>query len=122
MYHTYILKYDQLPDLIHDHVIREVHLVPQDGCKCFQNSEIRVCLATLSKHLMYHGCIPRKLLTYILKVDGQSKDCGSGLILTGSGSEKKRTGSDQIRILSRQTESIENKLIFHFNESTELYN
>ena len=31
MYHMYILKYDQLPDLIHDHVILEVHLVPQDG-------------------------------------------------------------------------------------------
>ena len=43
MYHVYILKYDQLPDLIHDHVILEVHLVPQDACKCFQNNEIRVC-------------------------------------------------------------------------------
>ena len=28
MYHMYILKYDQLPDLIHDHVILEVLLVP----------------------------------------------------------------------------------------------
>ena len=29
----YVLKNDQLPDLIHDNVILEVHLVPQDGCK-----------------------------------------------------------------------------------------
>ena len=40
----YILKYDQLPDLINDHVIFEVHL---DSCKCFQNSEIRGCLGKL---------------------------------------------------------------------------
>ena len=44
MYHMYILKSNQLPDLIHDYVILEVNLVPQDGCNYFQNSEIRVCL------------------------------------------------------------------------------
>ena len=33
MCHLYILKNDQLPDLIHDHVILKVHLVPQDSCK-----------------------------------------------------------------------------------------
>ena len=44
----YKLKNDQLPDLIHGHVILEVRLAPQDGCKCFQNSEIRVCLKKLT--------------------------------------------------------------------------
>ena len=39
MYHMYVLIYVQLPD----YVILEVHLVPQDVCKCFQSSEIRVC-------------------------------------------------------------------------------
>ena len=34
MYHMYILKNYQLLDLIHDHVFLEVHLVPQDDCKC----------------------------------------------------------------------------------------
>ena len=54
MYHTYIIKNYQLPDLIHNHVILEVHLVPQDGCKCFQNSEILVCLDELTfKHISY---------------------------------------------------------------------
>ena len=48
MYYMYILKYDQLPYLIHGHVILEVRFVPQDGCKCFQNSEIRVCLEKLT--------------------------------------------------------------------------
>ena len=43
----YILKYDQLPDLIHAHLILKVHLVLQDGCKCFKNSEILVCLEKL---------------------------------------------------------------------------
>ena len=31
MYHMYILKNYQLPDLIHDHVDLDVHLDPQDG-------------------------------------------------------------------------------------------
>ena len=31
----YIVKYDQLPALVHDHVILNVHLGPQDG---FQHS------------------------------------------------------------------------------------
>ena len=44
MYYTYIINNDQLPDLIHDHVILVVHLVPQDDCNCFQNSDIWVCL------------------------------------------------------------------------------
>ena len=48
MYHMYILKNDELPDLIHDHVILEVHLVPQDESTCFQNSEILVCLEKLT--------------------------------------------------------------------------
>ena len=29
----YIIKNDQLPDLIHDHVDLDVHLDPQDGLK-----------------------------------------------------------------------------------------
>ena len=37
MYHMYILKYDQLPDLIHDHV----DLDPQDGLKRLRNHKIR---------------------------------------------------------------------------------
>ena len=54
MYRTYILKNYQLPDLIHDHVIFVVHPVPQDDCKCFQNSENWVCLEKLSnKHTSY---------------------------------------------------------------------
>ena len=44
MYHMYLLRYDQLPDLIHDHVILEVNLVPQHDCKCLQNIKIRVYL------------------------------------------------------------------------------
>ena len=48
IYHMYILKYDQLPDLIHDHVILKVPLVPQDDCKCFQNSDIWVCFKKLT--------------------------------------------------------------------------
>ena len=43
----YILKNGQLPDLIHDYVILEVHLAPQDGFKCFQNIEIWGCLEKL---------------------------------------------------------------------------
>ena len=30
------------------HVILEVQLVPQEGCECFQNSEIWVCLEKLT--------------------------------------------------------------------------
>ena len=49
-----ILKNHELPDLTHDHVILEVHLVPQDNCKCFQNNEIWVCLEKLiQKHVSY---------------------------------------------------------------------
>ena len=31
MYQMYILKNDQFPDLIHDHIDLDVHLNPQDG-------------------------------------------------------------------------------------------
>ena len=37
-----------------EHVILEVHLVPQGGCKCFQNREVRICLKKLTyKHILY---------------------------------------------------------------------
>ena len=49
-----IIQNDQLPDLIHDHVILEVHPVPHGGCKCFQNKEILVCLEKCTyKHISY---------------------------------------------------------------------
>ena len=48
MYHMYILINNHLPDLIPDHVILEVRLVPQDSCKFFQNSEIRICFEKLA--------------------------------------------------------------------------
>ena len=44
MYHMYILKNDQFPDLIHDHVDLDVHLDPQDGLDCLQNHKIRIPL------------------------------------------------------------------------------
>ena len=37
MYHMFILKNDQLPDLIHDHVDLDVHLDPQDGLERLRN-------------------------------------------------------------------------------------
>ena len=40
MYHTYILKNDQLPDLIHDHVDVDVHLDPLDGLESLRNPKI----------------------------------------------------------------------------------
>ena len=49
-----IIKIDQLPDLIHCQVILEVQLVPLEGCKCFQNNEIWICVEKLTyKHLSY---------------------------------------------------------------------
>ena len=42
MYHMYLLKNDQLPDLIHDHVDLDVHLDPQDGLERLQNNKIRI--------------------------------------------------------------------------------
>ena len=44
----YILKNYQLPDLIHGHVILEVHLVPQEDYFCFQNIKIRGSLVKLA--------------------------------------------------------------------------
>ena len=42
MYHMYILKNYQLPDLIHDHVDLDVHLDPQDGLERLRNHKIRI--------------------------------------------------------------------------------
>ena len=42
MYHMYILKNDQLPDLIHDHVDLDVHLDPQDGLERLRNHKIQI--------------------------------------------------------------------------------
>ena len=43
----YILKNDQLPDLINDHVDLDVHLDPQDGLEHLRNHKIRIPLKTL---------------------------------------------------------------------------
>ena len=40
MYHMYILKNHQLPDLIYDLVDLDVHLDPQDGLERLQNHKI----------------------------------------------------------------------------------
>ena len=52
----YILKNDQLPDLIHDHINLDVHLDPQDGLKRLQNNKIRISIEKLGyKHVYYPG-------------------------------------------------------------------
>ena len=40
MYHMYVLKNDQLPDLIQDHFDLNVHLDPQDGLERLRNHKI----------------------------------------------------------------------------------
>ena len=52
----YILKNGQLPDLIHDYVILEVYLAPQDGFSVSKISKFGVALKNWSKN-MYHMCI-----------------------------------------------------------------
>ena len=44
----YIVKYDQLPALVHDHVILNVHLGPQDGFHYSYNHKIRIALEKLT--------------------------------------------------------------------------
>ena len=50
----YFVKNDQLPALVHDHVILNVHLGPQHGFQHFQNHKIRFPLGKLTKkHVPY---------------------------------------------------------------------
>ena len=42
IYHMYILKNYQLPDLIRDHVDLDIHLDPQDGLERLRNHKIGI--------------------------------------------------------------------------------
>ena len=47
MYHMYIIKNDQLPDIIHDNVGFDVYLDPQDGLERLRNHKLRISLEKL---------------------------------------------------------------------------
>ena len=59
MYHMYILKYYQFPDLVHDHVDLDVHLDPQDGLKHPRNHKIRKPHEKLGYYHVYCPSITR---------------------------------------------------------------
>ena len=56
IYHMYLLKNVQLPDLINDHVDLYAHIDPQDGLERLRNYEIRIPIEKLSyKHVFCPG-------------------------------------------------------------------